>query len=226
MDAMTMQLELLDHPTRDDMRVFLERLQRSGQPEVRLLTRVDALAVFGCTQAPAGLLDPVSVVLVMRAFALRPRGGADPHVSERAEVDLTVPGRALLDRFARMGVRGLSLELPEVTSTAAWAGVLPPTSGWQTSGVIDGASLRAVAQQGSERVAAALPADAGDPLVRQVRQSVWGAEVAPGVPAAAAFAAEVVGFLQAEPRVTLSRTLTWTRLSTSRGEVLVRNFHG
>lgn len=223
---MTTQLDFLDHPTRDDMRVFLERLQHSGQPDVRLLTRGDALAVFGCTQAPAGLLDPVPVVLVMRAFALRPRTDADPQASARTPVDITVPGRALLDRFARMGVLGLGLELPEVSSTAAWAGVLPPTGGWQPTGVIDGASLRAVAQQGSERVAAALPADAGEPLVRQVRHSVWSAEVAPGVPAAAAFAAEVVGFLQEEPRVALSRTLTWTRLSTSRGEVLVRNFHG
>jgi hypothetical protein len=39
---MTTQLDFLDHPTRDDMRVFLERLQHSGQPDVRLLTRGDA----------------------------------------------------------------------------------------------------------------------------------------------------------------------------------------
>ena len=43
-----------------------------------------------------------------------------------------------------------------------------------------------------------------------------------GVPAAAAFAAEVMGFLLDEPRVPLARSMTWTRLDTSRGQVLVR----
>ncbi|MBU3995339.1 MAG: hypothetical protein KKF42_06120 [Actinobacteria bacterium] len=243
---MTTQLELADHQTRDDLRVFLERLQRAGEPEVRIVTRGDALAVYGCIQAPAGLLDSVPVVLGMRAFALRPRRDAGPEVASRpgfepgaeagsepasevgsdAETDITVSGRALLDRMARMGLVGLRLELPEMTVAAAWAGVLPPTSGWESDGVIDGPSLITVAQQGITRVSEALPADPGDPLVRQVRRSVWGVEIAPGVPAAAAFAAEVLGFLPGEPTATVARTLTWTRLSTSRGHVLVRNFLG
>ena len=240
---MTTQLELTDHQTRDDLRVFLERLQRAGQPEVRLVTRGSALAVYGCIQAPAGLLDSVPVVLGMRAFGVRPRlapgsqaggrpaGNLGSEVDSGAqidvsEIDVTVSGRALLDRIARMGLVGLRLELPEMTVAAAWAGILPPTSGWQPEGVIDAPSLITVAQQGIARVSEALPADPGDPLVRQVRRSVWGAEVAPGVPAAAAFAAEVLGFLPGEPTATVARTLTWTRLSTSRGHVLVRNFLG
>ena len=219
---MTTQLELADHQTRDDLRVFLERLQRAGEPEVRIHTRGNALAVYGCVQAPVGLLDSVPVVLGMRAFALRPKRDEGNAV----EIDITVSGRALLDRMARMGLVGLRLELPEMTVAAAWAGILPPTSGWKPDGVIDGPSLITVAQQGIARVAEALPADAGDPLVRQVRRSVWGVEIAPGVPASAAFAAEVLGFLPGEATATVARTLTWTRLSTSRGDVLVRNFLG
>lgn len=235
---MTTQLELTDHQTRDDLRVFLERLQRAGQPEVRIITRGEALAVYGCIQAPAGLLDTVPVVLGMRAFGVRPRLAADnregggpaenPGSEGDAdeEIDVTVSGRALLDRIARMGLVGLRLELPEMTVAAAWAGILPPTSGWQPAGAIDAPSLVTVAQEGIARVSEALPEDPGDPLVRQVRRSVWGVEIAPGVPAAAAFAAEVLGFLPGEPTATVARTLTWTRLSTSRGHVLVRNFLG
>ena len=37
-----------------------------------------------------------------------------------------------------------------------------------------------------------------------------------------AFAAEVMGFLLDETRVPLARSMTWTRLDTSRGQVLVR----
>lgn len=215
---MTLQLRLLDHASRDDLRVFLERLQRAGQAEVRLVTRGSVLAVFGCTQAPAGIMDTVPVVLVLRSFAL----GDEPAIP----VDLTVLGRSLLDRIARMGVLGLALDLPDSVVAAAWAGVLPPTGGWSAAGVIDAGSLVEVAEQGIARVAQALPENPGEALVRKIRATVWDAEVAPGVPAAAAFAAEAMGFLREEIRVPVVRTLTWTRLDTSRGQVLVRNLLG
>lgn len=211
-------LALADHATRDDLRVYLERLQRAGLPEVRLVSRGAALAVFGCTQAPAGLTDPVPVVLVMRAFALREEP-ASP-------VDETVQGRALLDRLARLGLIGLALDLPETVVTAAWAGVLPPTAGWEPEGVLDAASLASVAEEGAARISGALPEQPGEAVVRGVRAAVWGVEIAPGVPAAAAFAAEALGFLRDEDRAALSRTLTWSRLSTSRGHVMVRRLLG
>lgn len=216
--GVTQQLHLVDHASRDDLRVFLERLQRAGQAEVRLVTRGSVLAVFGCTQAPVGLLDPTPVVLVLRSFAL----AEDPE----APVDITVMGRALLDRIARMGVLGRALELPDALVAAAWAGVLPPSGGWQAAGVIDAVSLSNVAEQGVERVAQALPENPGDPVVRSVRASVWGAEIVPGLPAAAAFAAETMGFLRDERQVRMARTPHWTRLDTSRGQVLVRGLHG
>ena len=215
---MTQQLHLLDHASRDDLRVYLERLQRAGQAEVRVITRGSVVAVFGCTQAPAGIIDTVPVVLVLRSFALAE--------APSESVDITVFGRALLDRIARMGVLGLSLDLPDAVVSAAWAGVLPPPAGWQAAGAIDAASLVTVAEQGISQVAQALPDDPGEALVRKVRASIWGSEVAPGVPAAAAFAAEVMGFLRDESVVRVSRTLTWTRLATSRGQVLVRSLLG
>lgn len=212
------QLHLADAHTRDDLRVFLERLLRSGQPEVRLVTRGDALAVFGCTQSPASLMDPVPVVLVMRAFQLR-SAPSEP-------VDSTVAARALLDRIARMSEEDLTLLLPDTLLTATWAGVLPPLSGWQAVGVLEAASLSEAAEHGISRVAQLLPEQPGEAVVRKVRAEVWGAEIAPGVPAAAAFAAESMGFLKKEDHVLLAQTLTWTRLTTARGQVIVRALLG
>lgn len=214
----TGRLALLDHATRDDLRIYLERLQKAGLPEVRLVSQGSTIAVFGCTQAPAGLIDPLPVVLVMRAFSLRDEPAG--------VIDATVEGRALLDRLARLGLLGLDLELPDTTVTVAWAGVLPPHAGWEPVGVIDAASLSLAAEQGVTRIAEALPEQPGEAVVRTVRASVWGMEIVPGLPASAAFAAEALGFLRDEAHVRLSRTLTWNRLSTSRGHVMVRSLLG
>ena len=136
-----------------------------------------------------------------------------------------VTARSLLDRIAHLDPSQPALPLPEVTTTAAWAGVLPPRSNWAPAGMIDGASLASVAEAGITRVAEALPTDPGEALVTKVRRSVWGAEIAPGVPAAAAFAAQSLGFLgKQDPRVAWFRSGAWTRISTSRGHVLFRGF--
>lgn len=218
MTATIYKLALADRSTREDMRNYLQRLVRVGEAEVRLQTRGNALAVYGCTQAPQGLLDDTSVVLVMRAFALE--------YAPDERVDMVVEVRALTDRLARMGEGDdgpdLALVLPDVQATAAWAGVLPPASGWESRGAIDAQSLAVVAQEGMARVAAAVPVDAGDPVVQQVRRAVWGSEIAPGLPAAVAFAAEGLGFLRDVDHLTLSASRSWTRLSGPHGYVLLR----
>lgn len=237
---MSVHLKLLDHPTRDDLRVYLERLQKAGQPEVRLVVRGEVFAVFGCTQAPAGLTDTLPVVLTLRTFALKQtlpdvatagnELAADSPRRERpesvAQLDVVVLGRALLDRIAHMGILGTELEVPEMTTTVAWAGILPPVGGWEPNGCINAGSLQQVAADGIARVAATLPTDPGEAVVRAARAAVWGLTIAPGVPAAAAFACEAMGFLREDDDVQVSRTLTWTRLRSSYGEVLVRNFAG
>ncbi|MBC9926898.1 hypothetical protein ICM49_05095 [Leucobacter sp. cx-169] len=218
MPMATSSFTLADPSTREDLKIFLERLQRSARPEVRLLARGGVLAVYGCTQAPAGLLDSTPVVLVMRGFAL-----AEPTDGETSEpFDALVEGRAILDRIARLSFAGRTIELPPNQVTAAWAGVLPPVSGWEPVASIDGPSLAAVAKDGIERVAQALPQDPGEALVTKVRASVWGAEIAPGIPAAAAFALEAAGFLSGESVARQYTSSTWSRLSTDRGHALVR----
>jgi len=200
--------------TRDDLRIFLQRLLRAGEPEVRMASSGAALAVYGCTQPPRGIMDSAPVVLVMRALEL-----AEPPA---VAIDATVQARALLDRLARLGPVGRAFEVPEIPAFAAWAGVLPPVSGWRGVGAFDAASLRAVAADGIARVAAALPEQPGEAVVQRVRAEVWDTEVPEGIPAAAAFAAETMGFLADERHVRVMASSAWRRLSTQRGHVLIR----
>src|SRR5699024_9210657 len=144
-----------DTKSRDDLRIYLERLQRAVEPEVRMVAKGRVLALFGCTQAPAGILDQTPVVLTLRSFSL----------TGTADVDVRVQGRALLDRLARQGEEALMLNVPDVTVTVAWAGVLPPRTGWEPSGLVDVESLREVAREGIRRVEEALPEDPGEPVV-------------------------------------------------------------
>lgn len=213
MTAQILTLGLADTPTRDDLQNYLSRLARLGEAEVRLQTRGSALAVYGCTQAPLSIMDDSPVVLVMRAFPLS--------AAPTEPIDTVVEVRSLTDRLAREE-SGLNLALPDVTVAAAWTGVLPPVAGWEARGEVDAGSLAVVAAEGMARVAENVPADAGDPVVQKVRRAVWGSEIAPGIPAAAAFAAEGLGFLAGVERLTLSGTRAWTRLSSRNGHVILR----
>ncbi|MGO3147624.1 MAG: hypothetical protein ACTIJ6_08090 [Leucobacter sp.] len=218
MTAITHSIQFADRATRDDLQNFLTRLSRIGEGEIRVQRRGSVLAVYGCTQSPAGILDDSPVVLVMRTCELTE--------TNDAEIDTVFEVRAFTDRLARLTGDDLALTLPDVTVTAAWAGVLPPKSGWMRSGVVDAASLASVAEQGMARVAESVPSDAGDPVVQKVRRLVWSSEIAPGIPAAAAFAAEGLGFLVGVDRMLLTHANSWTRLSSPNGHVILRHSKG
>lgn len=198
-----------------DLRTFLQRVARVGNPEVRLVAEGDVLVVLACTSTPADLFDVTPLVLGARAF---PLGPGSPRLDE------TVMVRALLDRIARMlQTDELSLGLPPDRATAAWAGIMPPRSGWRASGEIDAASLADVAREGVERVQRMLPEMPGEAVVNTIRRQVWTSEIAPGLPAATAFAIEALGFLHDTERVRLAHTSSWMRLSTRQGDVFLRS---
>lgn len=213
----TKELRLIDDASLGDLQVFLQRLAKAGLPETRLITKGATLAVFGSTQAPSGLLDPTDLVIVHRAFEL-----AHKPVEE---LDILVQTRALLDRLSRPTSSPPTLQLPPMQVTAAWAGVLPPTSGWVAQGAIDARSLFEVAQTGIKRVANALPEQPGQALVDRVRFNVWSSNIAPGVPAAAAFALESLGFLRKQESIRLLQSKNWVRLSSQHGDVFVRSLN-
>ena len=118
----------------------------------------------------------------------------------------------------------VTVTVPLEVTTVTWAGISPPKGGWAALGETDAALLQASADAGIEEVAAVIPTGTGGQIVQRVRSEVWGRPI-PGleiVPAGAAFAAVSLGFLPKEEPVRLFETGPWTRLSTSRGHILVR----
>lgn len=198
----------------NDFIVYVQRIHRFGLPDLRIIVRGNTASVFGCIQAPAGLLDATPTVLVLRSFRL--------HAGDSVRVDRVVTVRSLLDRFAHLDDNVVDLLLPDVESSASWAGVLPPASGWQVQYAVDVQSLREVARQGMLRVADELPKDVGAPVAQKIRAQVWDTEITPGMQAIAAYSAEIMGFLLNEGSCSVSRSQHWLRLTGAHGDVIVR----
>lgn len=162
----------------------------------------------------------------MRAMAL----------GEPADLDVLVPLAALADRVARHP-EGVELPVPPMTVVAPWASITPPRVGWEPVGEVGDDELETAARAGIEEVAlgatsptsatgatSAAGAVAGAPAVAALRQAVWGrlTPTSPPVPAGAAFAAYVLGFLAPQGRSRVLAQGRWVRLAASHGHVLVR----
>ncbi|TFC95776.1 MULTISPECIES: hypothetical protein [Cryobacterium] len=217
---MSKSFSLPDSLSLRDLQVYLSRASRVEDGSVRLIQAAEVLAVYTAILYPRGLLDSSPTVLGLRTFAL----------TAPVELDAVVPVRSLLDRLARLTAAvevpdtPVSVTVPLEVTTVTWAGISPPQGGWTLLGETDAALLDEAAQSGIEEVAAVIPAGTGGQIVQRVRSEVWGRPI-PGleiVPAGAAFAAVSLGFLPKDEPVRLFETGLWTRLSTSRGHILVR----
>jgi len=217
---MSQSFILTDSFALSDLQVYLSRASRVEDGSVRLISAAGVLAVYSAILYPRGLLDGSPTVLGLRTFGL----------AEPVDLDAVVPVRSLLDRVARLAAAGSDREAPvavtvplEVT-TVTWAGISPPRGGWKLLGETDAALLTAAAAAGIEEVASTVPTSSGAQVVQRVRAEVWGRPIAglEIVPAGAAFAAVSLGFLPKDEAVRLFETGPWTRLSTSRGHILVR----
>ncbi len=223
---MTSSLLLSDALDLGDLSVFLGRAERVDDGLVRLIASQGVLAAYVGVLHPAGILDRSPTVLGLRTFAL-PR---------QERFDLVVPLRAMLDRLARATgevadraeTDPVELALPFESGTAAWAGISPPRSGWRPHDALGGGVsadlLERAARDGIDEIARVIPTGTGEQIVGRVRSEVWGREIegAPRVPAGAAFAAYSLGFLAAGESAVVFENGPWSRLSTSRGHVLVR----
>ncbi|MEH0109068.1 hypothetical protein V6N00_04980 [Tersicoccus sp. MR15.9] len=140
------------------------------------------------------------------------------------------------------------LPIPPTTLTEPWAGIAAPRRGWEPLGVAPADRLRDAARHGIELVRDALPKDAGSAVLHTVRRAVLAVpaegllddELPNGsdacardrIPLAAAYAAELLGFLgpSVAPGATSSPAddmaafgvQRWVRLSNARGHVLVK----
>ncbi len=207
-------LLLPDDGTPADLVTYLGRAGRADPGgATRLVGRGEVLAAY---------VSPVHGSGAPTVIGLRVLRLAGP-----ADVDVTVPLAALADRFPRLTSSGAVVEVPlppQQAQDATWAGVSPPRSGWQVVGAVDGELLDRAARAGVQEVATGTPDVAGSSAVARLRALVWGREVAQiaGLPAGAAFAAQVLGFLGAAEPVALYAAGPWRRLTTARGHVLTR----
>lgn len=217
---MSQSFTLTDSQSLSDLIVFLSRSGRVLDGSVRLMASEGVLAVYTAIFYPRGLLDASPTVLGLRTFALK----------EPVDIDKVVPVRSLLERLKRLESTARDLTLPVIVTvplevnTVTWAGISPPKGGWEPHGQTPAAHLEAAARDGIDEVAAAVPDGAGELIVERVRSEVWGRQVdgLEFVPTGAGFAAFSLGFLAADEPVQLFESGLWTRLSTSRGHVLVR----
>ena len=217
---MSQSFSLTDSLSLADLQVYLSRAGRVEDGAVRLISAAGVLAVYTAILYPRGLLDSSPTVLGLRTFAL----------TEPVELDAVVPVRSLLDRVARLTGAlvdpgaPVAVTVPLEVSTVTWAGISPPRGGWQSQGETDAALLENAARAGIDEVAASIPSGTGEQIVQRVRSEVWGRPVEglEFVPSGAAFAAYSLGFLAPDEPVQLFETGPWTRLSTSRGHILVR----
>ena len=143
-------------------------------------------------------------------------------------LDATVSATRLLERLddaAELDVVG-PVEVPPTVSGPAWAGLLPPRSGWTARATVPAASVHDAVRVGvdafqrwvelvptGDRSRAQLDAAAAD---------VWHRPVVAGVPLRAAHAAELVGLLGREGDVVVYESGPWLRLSCPGGSVALR----
>ena len=217
---MSQSFTLTDSQSLSDLIVFLSRSGRVLDGSVRLMASEGVLAVYTAIFYPRGLLDASPTVLGLRTFAL----------TEPVDLDKVVPVRSLLERLKRLESTASDLTLPVTVTvplevnTVTWAGISPPKGGWEPHGQMSAAHLEAAAREGIDEVATAVPEGTGELIVERVRSEVWGRQIEgiEFVPTGAGFAAFSLGFLSDVEPVQLYESGLWTRLSTSRGHVLVR----
>jgi hypothetical protein len=218
---MVQQLTLADSLALGDLHTYLQRAGRVEDGSVRLMAGGGILAVYTAIVYPRGILDESPTVLGLRTFALVDTEDFDSVVPMRSLVDRVSRARDTIERDPEAGP--VPMTRPAEVNTVTWAGISPPRGGWRRVGETAATTLEAAARSGIDEVATAIPSGTGEQLVQRVRSEVWGRGIdgLEYVPAGAAFAAYSLGFLGDDP-IGVFETGPWTRLSSRRGHVLVR----
>lgn len=216
-------LRLRDRESVEDVGTYLSRARAvDAEGAVRFQAVGGAVGIWTCALAKQGLLDSTPTVLGLRTAGL----------SEASELDVVVSLAAVLDRIPRADQDDTLLGLPPHDAHAAWAGISPSLSGWETVAAAPAPELVRAARDGIEEVARTVPTDSGQEIVDRVRSQVWGRVSdwgkTPGravdVPDGAAFAAWSLGFLRADDSSEIPVAVhgTWARLACPGGFVLIR----
>lgn len=212
-------------PASDDERQALRGyLTRLLALDTRASVRLQASgAVLGVWGGP-----PLDVV------TLRPVALAGPTVSTTStdptsSFDVTVSAARLLDRLdAEAGPSGPAdpIELPAPVPGPAWAGLLPPRSGWESLATVPAGAVHDAVRVGIDAFGRRVDLIPQDQRSRAqldaIAAEVWGRPVVAGVPLRAAHAAELVGLLGREGEVSSLANGSWRRLACPGGSVALR----
>lgn len=231
-------VRFVDERSRDDLATYLGRAARIDDAGVRIQDVGGAVAFWVPVLRPAGLLSPSPLVIAVRAMpgGVQDAWGEDLHADAAgvARFDAVVALRGLLDRLARTDIEDARvLPVPPERPLEAWAGQHPPHAGWMRVGTLSIVELAAAADAGIAEVARL--GAAGGSEAEQARAEVWTRPLQAGIPAGAAFAAQVLGFLPAASAsassasassrpvddATVWATASWWRLALPAGQVLV-----
>ena len=216
-------LRFPDAETLDDLATFAGRARRvDPDGAARLVVHDDVLVM-----SVSPVHDGGPTVIGMRAVRLAEPGTADVVVPLTALADALA--RALLGRDDEPdGSRWLLVVPAEQGRGTPWAGTSPPRSGWSAVGSVDARTLSTRAAAGVAEIVTGSPAGAGAAAVAALRTRVWGRPLVAdrpelaGLPAGAAFVAEVLGFVVDDEAAVVYRSGPWWRVTTTRGHVLAR----
>ncbi|MBV6697629.1 hypothetical protein KV557_10875 [Kitasatospora aureofaciens] len=212
----TARLALTDAGEAADLAAFLLRLLRFDKAAA---VRLRAVA-------------PVEGDGVVAVFGRLPLGGSGALAIRTARVtglgepvDLTVSAGQLLD-----GVDGEAgtVTLPAPVTGPAWAGLLPPRTGWRPLGEppVDRVypELMAGVREFRERSEAVPAHHRSRAVLDELADEIWSRPVSalPELPLRAVHAAYVIGFLKPDAPLTVHRAGGWLRLSAPAGSVAVR----
>jgi hypothetical protein len=210
-----------DDDERQALRGYLTRLLAlDTRASVRLQAAGIVLGVWGG--------PPLDVVTLRPVALAAPTDRSGPSSSFDA-FDTTVAAARLLDRLdvgtGQPGDVG-PIELPAPVPGPAWAGLLPPRSGWESLATVPAGAVHDAVRVGVDafgrRVDLIPEGERSRAQLDAIAAEVWGRPVVAGVPLRAAHAAELVGLLGREGEVTALANGSWRRLACPGGSVALR----
>lgn len=208
-------LRLADATDAADLTAFLSRLLRFDRAAAVRLQAV-ATAEAGGVLAVFGRLPLGSGVLAIRTAQLA--GPVDA-------VDATVSAGQLLESVDETAG---TLAVPSPVTGPAWAGLLPPRSGWELVAEPDAAQVfaevGAAVREFKERGETVTQHHGSRQVLDALADEIWSRPLAavPALPLRAAHAAYVIGFLRPGARIGVHRAGAWLRLSAPTGSVVLR----
>ncbi|GHH74154.1 hypothetical protein GCM10018781_40180 [Kitasatospora indigofera] len=169
---------------------------------------------------------------VLAVFGRLPLGGSGALAvrtarlaGSHAPVDRTVSAGRLLDDIDE-GAGAVGLPAP--VTGPAWAGLLPPRTGWrllaEPPAVAVVPELMAGVREFKQRSEAVPAHHRTRAVLDALADEIWSRPLSavPELPLRAAHASYVIGFLKPDSRLTVHRAGSWLRLSAPAGSVAVR----